>query len=153
MVMLLLPRLRVVFAGRLYIQPLEEAGKNIFQEILVLFRRGFSCIGVINNLCTASSINTRPPHHLVSLVQGQIFAVARHSLNCSFVLFPCTGMLVFKLELVHEVNSRTYCVWDISTCVWEVGLICAWFECLLWAFRITCVSFHSVYKHRDKHWT
>jgi hypothetical protein len=56
MVMLLLPRLRVVFAGRLYIHPLEEAGKNIFQEIFVLFRRGFSCIGVINSICTASSL-------------------------------------------------------------------------------------------------
>ena len=46
----ILARLRVVFAGRLYIKyihPLEEAGKNIFQEIFVLFRRGFSCIGVI----------------------------------------------------------------------------------------------------------
>jgi hypothetical protein len=83
---------------------LEEAGKNIFQEILVLFRRGRSCIGVINNLCTASSINTRPPDHVVSLVQGQIF-VACHRLNCSFVPFHCTGMLVFKLELVHEVNE------------------------------------------------
>ena len=44
------------------------------------------------------------PDHVVSLVQGQIL-VASHSLNCSFVLFPCTRMLVFKLELVHEVNE------------------------------------------------
>jgi hypothetical protein len=58
MVLLLLPRLRVVFAGRLYIHPLEEAGKNIFQEIFVLFRRGFSCIGVINNICTAAKFLT-----------------------------------------------------------------------------------------------
>jgi hypothetical protein len=101
MALLLLPRLRVVFAGRLYIHPLEEAGKNIFQEIFVLFRRGLSSIGVNNNIFTASSINTRPPD-LVG--QGQIF-VASHSLNCSFVLFRCTGMLVFKLELVHEVNE------------------------------------------------
>jgi hypothetical protein len=104
MVLLLLPRLRAVFAGRLYIHPLEEAGKNIFQEIFALFRIGFSSIGVNNNICMASSINTRPPDHVVSLVQGQIF-VASHSLNCSFVLFPCTRMLVFKLELVHEVNE------------------------------------------------
>jgi hypothetical protein len=41
----------------IYIHPLEEAGKNIFQEIFVLFRRGFSCIGVINNICTAVKRN------------------------------------------------------------------------------------------------
>jgi hypothetical protein len=50
---------------------------------------------VNNNICTASSINTRPPDFVG---QGQIF-VASHSLNCSFALFRCTGMLVFKLEL------------------------------------------------------
>jgi hypothetical protein len=46
--------------------------------------------------------------HLTTLsrwsMQGQIL-VASHSLNCSFVPFPCTRMLVFKLELVHEVNE------------------------------------------------
>jgi hypothetical protein len=35
MVLLLLPRLRAVFAGRLYIHPLEEAGKNIFHGRIV----------------------------------------------------------------------------------------------------------------------
>jgi hypothetical protein len=104
MVLLLLPRLCVVFAGRFYIHPLEEKGKNIFQEIFVIFRRGFSSIGVNNNICMVLSIHTRPPDHIVSLVQGQIF-IASHSLNCSFVLFPCTMMLVFKLELVHKVNE------------------------------------------------
>jgi hypothetical protein len=47
------------------------------------------------------------PDHVVSLVQGQIL-VASHSLyaiSYSFVLFPCTWMLVFKLELVHQVNE------------------------------------------------
>ena len=58
-----------------------------------------------NNICTASSINTRPPDHVVSLVQGQIFVAASHSINCSFVLFPCTRMLVFKLELAHEITE------------------------------------------------
>jgi hypothetical protein len=111
MVLLLLPRLRAVFAGRLYIHPLEEAGKNIFQEIFVLFRRGFSSIGVNNNICTASSINTRPPDHVVSLVQGQIF-VASHSLNCSFVLFPCTREVITgPFTLFHGVNGDGKLAW------------------------------------------
>jgi hypothetical protein len=105
--MLLLPRLRAVFAGRLYIHPLEEAGKHIFQEIFVLFRRRFSSTGVNNNIYTASSINTRPPDDVVSLVQGQIL-VANHSLTCSFVLFPCTRMLVFNW-------TRTRSQWSIIT--------------------------------------
>jgi hypothetical protein len=64
----------------------------------------YGSIGVNNNICTASSINTRPPDDAVSLVQGQIF-VASHSINCSFVLFPCTRMLVFKIELAHEITE------------------------------------------------
>jgi hypothetical protein len=72
--LLLLPRLRVVFAGRFYIHPLEEAGKNIFQEIFVLFRRGFrTLLAVLIHYYRV----LRPQDHVVSLVQGKIF-VASH---------------------------------------------------------------------------
>jgi hypothetical protein len=57
------------------------------------------------------------------LVQGQIF-VANHSLNCSFVLFPCTRMLVFNWTRTRSQWSNNRTIYTVLRRQrrWRVGM-------------------------------